>query len=241
MSEQINKQDITAGYRAIKNGSQYDRYFSKPETVDRVIIEDGEVDETVDLMKRVVWKYIDDTKRIAQFLKASTLNKTCENIWTFLHDHIQYRLDKKGVEQLRRPCRSWDERKDGIDCDCFSIFVSSILTNLDIPHKFRITKYNTDQFQHVYVIVPTGKQYITIDCVLSSFVLLNGIKTKIESFGTVARSIQANYLSILNFFDNRSTNAAAESFNAKIKAFRSTFRGVRDINFFLFRLAKIYA
>jgi hypothetical protein len=169
MSEQINKQDITAGYRAIKNGSQYDRYFSKPETVDRVIIEDGEVDETVDLMKRVVWKYIDDTKRIAQFLKASTLNKTCENIWTFLHDHIQYRLDKKGVEQLRRPCRSWDERKDGIDCDCFSIFVSSILTNLDIPHKFRITKYNTDQFQHVYVIVPTGKQYITIDCVLSSF------------------------------------------------------------------------
>ena len=169
MSELINKQDITAGYRAIKNGSQYDRYFSKPETVDRVIIEDGEVDETVDLMKRVVWKYIDDTKRIAQFLKASTLNKTCENIWTFLHDHIQYRLDKKGVEQLRRPCRSWDERKDGIDCDCFSIFVSSILTNLDIPHKFRITKYNTDQFQHVYVIVPTGKQYITIDCVLSSF------------------------------------------------------------------------
>lgn len=66
-------------------------------------------------------------------------------------------------------------------------------------------------------------------------------QSKIDSFGTVARSIQANYLSILNFFDNRSTNAAAESFNAKIKAFRSTFRGVRDINFFLFRLAKIYA
>jgi transposase len=65
--------------------------------------------------------------------------------------------------------------------------------------------------------------------------------SKIESFGTVARSIQVNYLSILNFFDNRSTNAAAESFNAKIKDFRSSFRGVRDINFFLFRLAKIYA
>ena len=64
--------------------------------------------------------------------------------------------------------------------------------------------------------------------------------SKIDFFGTVARSIQANYLSVLNFFDNRSTNAAAESFNAKIKAFRSTFRGVRDINFFLYRLAKIY-
>lgn len=63
----------------------------------------------------------------------------------------------------------------------------------------------------------------------------------IDSFRTVVRSIQANYLSILNFFISRSTNASAESFNAKVKAFRATSRGVRDINFFLFRLSKIYA
>ena len=66
-------------------------------------------------------------------------------------------------------------------------------------------------------------------------------KSGIESFRTVSRSIQAYYLTILNFFDNRSTNAAAESFNAKIKAFRAASRGVRDINFFLYRLSKIYA
>ncbi|WP_430812559.1 MULTISPECIES: transposase [unclassified Carboxylicivirga] len=39
----------------------------------------------------------------------------------------------------------------------------------------------------------------------------------------------------------RSTNAAAESFNAKIKDFRRQFRGVKDVNFFLYRLCKIYA
>lgn len=61
------------------------------------------------------------------------------------------------------------------------------------------------------------------------------------SFGTVARSIQTHYLNIINFFENRSTNASAESFNAKIKAFRSQFRGVRDTKFFLFRLATIFA
>lgn len=64
---------------------------------------------------------------------------------------------------------------------------------------------------------------------------------EIDSFKTVARSIQAHYLSVLNFFINRATNASAESFNAKIKAFRATSRGVRDIKFFLFRLSKIYA
>lgn len=63
----------------------------------------------------------------------------------------------------------------------------------------------------------------------------------IDAFKTVARSVHQHYESILNFFDNRSTNASAESFNAKIKAFRATSRGVRDTPFFLFRLAKIYA
>ncbi|WP_199236307.1 transposase [Chitinophaga sp. S165] len=43
----------------------------------------------------------------------------------------------------------------------------------------------------------------------------------------------------MNFFDNRSTNAAAESFNAKIKAFKNALRGVRDVEFFRYRLIKI--
>ncbi|RYY00824.1 MAG: DDE transposase [Gammaproteobacteria bacterium] len=63
----------------------------------------------------------------------------------------------------------------------------------------------------------------------------------ITSFRTVSRSVQHHYIDILNFFTNRTTNAAAESFNAKIKAFRAQFRGVKDRTFFLYRLAKLYA
>lgn len=42
----------------------------------------------------------------------------------------------------------------------------------------------------------------------------------IESFRTVYRSIETHYGNILNYFNNRSTNASAEAFNAKIKSFR---------------------
>jgi len=62
-----------------------------------------------------------------------------------------------------------------------------------------------------------------------------------DAFKTIVNSIHVHYEGILNFFDNRSTNASAESFNAKLKAFRATLRGVRDISFFLYRVAKIYA
>lgn len=62
-----------------------------------------------------------------------------------------------------------------------------------------------------------------------------------KAFNTISATIYSHYREILNFFQNRATNASAESFNAKLKSFRASLRGVRDINFFLFRVAKIYA
>lgn len=62
-----------------------------------------------------------------------------------------------------------------------------------------------------------------------------------KSFNTIAATIYEHYQHILNYFDNRSTNASAESFNAKIKAFRAGLRGVVDVKFFLYRLSMIYA
>jgi len=62
-----------------------------------------------------------------------------------------------------------------------------------------------------------------------------------KAFNTIANTITLNYRSILNYFINKSTNASAEAFNAKIKAFRSQFRGVKNVEFFLFRLTTIFA
>lgn len=66
-------------------------------------------------------------------------------------------------------------------------------------------------------------------------------QTEFKAFNTIANTITINYRSILNYFINRSTNASAESFNAKIKAFRAQFRGVKNVEFFLFRLTRIFA
>lgn len=67
------------------------------------------------------------------------------------------------------------------------------------------------------------------------------IESSIEEFNTVVNSLEYHLDNILNFFDNRNTNAHAESFNSKIKGFRANLRGVMDVNFFLFRLEKLFA
>lgn len=62
-----------------------------------------------------------------------------------------------------------------------------------------------------------------------------------KSFQAIISTLTEHHDGVLNFFVNRSTNAFAECFNAKIKQFRALLRGVIDIPFFLFRLTKIYA
>ena len=60
------------------------------------------------------------------------------------------------------------------------------------------------------------------------------------SFETPMQTIRLNEETIVNYFNQRETNASAESFNAKVKNFRTLQRGVSDIKFFLYRLAKLY-
>lgn len=68
-------------------------------------------------------------------------------------------------------------------------------------------------------------------------VVLQGI----DEFNTVLNSLEYHSKEVFNFFDNNSTNGYAESFNSKIKNFRANLRGVSDVNFFLFRLQKLFA
>ncbi len=123
-------------------------------------------------MSDIVDRTLHQTAAISKTLKRNTLPETLDAVWTFLYKHVQYKLDRPDVEELREPARSWADRATGIDCDCFSIFVSSILSNLGIKHKFRITKYGAG-WQHVYVVIPVPDnkkgEYWIIDCVLDRF------------------------------------------------------------------------
>lgn len=189
--------DISSGQRVINgDGARYDFLFPKADGKDRIVIDEGEVDDTVQMIERVVWTYINDTKKLAEILKQNRTEDSLKEIWNFLYHNIQYHLDQPGLEELRRPARAWHDRISGIDCDCFSIFCSSILTNMGIPHQFRITKYSKEYWQHIYVIVPKpdGRNYWTVDAVLGRFnyekpftekmdyaMNLNGIKVAVLS------------------------------------------------------------
>jgi hypothetical protein len=159
-----------ARQRKIKNGEEFDALFPRPLFLDPTIKKGATVNDTVRFIPKVVQETLFQTSKIAALLKGKTVYETCKNIWDFVYNHIAYKKDEEGKEQIRSPARAWHDRFNGVDCDCYTVFISSILSNLKIKHKLRITKYKEDFFQHIYPIVPTAEgNYITVDCVVDRF------------------------------------------------------------------------
>lgn len=172
--------------RNIREGAEYFKHFpgNSLRNKDTTMHDMGSVFDTISAMEKVVKLSLDDTKSIAPELQGKDLKDTCNKVWDWCYNHFQYNLDTPGVEELRTPARSWENRGykagkgEGIDCDDFSILVSSILTHLQIGHSFRMAKYNgKNYFQHIYVVVPSkkganmnyGGDYYTIDPVVDRF------------------------------------------------------------------------
>lgn len=162
---------IAKNKRSLKDGYQYDRIIPKADGKTQKLSNFISVDDTVSSIIRIVQTTHKDTEKLAQILKRDTLNETCRAIFDFVYEHIQYTKDRAGYEELRRPSRGWADRVQGIDCDCYSIFIGSILYNLKIPFAFRVTKYSAD-WQHIYPIVydnTSPKGYRVIDCVVDEY------------------------------------------------------------------------
>ena len=157
-------------HRNIASGEAFDALFPRPLFLDPVVKRGATVNDTVRFIPKVVRETLFHTERIAALLKGKNTYETCRNIWLFVYKHIAYKKDEEGKEQIRSPARTWHDRRQGVDCDCYTVFISSILSNLKIKHKLRITKYRQDHFQHIYPIVPSSDgRYITVDCVVDQF------------------------------------------------------------------------
>lgn len=182
--EERKRRMVADRKRRLRDGREFDHFFPPPGEKDTTIKKSANVEDTMKLIRTALPKTLWQTEKIAKVLKGRTLEETCSNIWHFVYQHIQYKRDEEGVEQVRSPRRAWSDRKTGVDCDCYTVFILSILRSLDIDCLARITKYpkrypEVPRWQHVYPIVPKPGHledyiderdyYIVIDCVKDKF------------------------------------------------------------------------
>ncbi len=152
--------------RKLKPGHEYSPLIDGTKTPNNRVIVDpnASVEKTVQILDSIATDTKYQTQKLANHLYRTNIKEFGRNIWQFLYDHIQYKLDIDGEEELREPARAWKDRATGIDCDCYALFVSTILKNKNIPHYFRVVKmYGKSTYQHIYVIVPHSASWTFSD------------------------------------------------------------------------------
>lgn len=121
----------------------------KPTTPD---IESDTMPFIVEKTKRTAYQ----TKKLSEKLKGATLAATLRNASNFILHYIRYVKDDAAHEQVRSPRRLVYDAKG--DCDCFAVFLATVLLNLGIHFRFRITKYTSGEWAHIYIVVPKDQR-----------------------------------------------------------------------------------
>jgi len=191
--------------------------------IDRFHVQKLAYDAIQEMRVKHRWEAIDDETNAMENAKLNNEKYTSKIL---SNGDTRKQLLARSRYLLFKSADKWTERQK-IRAKILFDSYPDIKHAYDLTHRLRMIYSNTKDKGIAYTKLAKWFNDIT--------------DSEFKSFNTISATIYAHYPDILNFFDNRSTNASAESFNAKIKAFRATQRGVNDISFFLFRLAKIYA
>jgi transposase len=109
---------------------------------------------------------------------------------------------------------------------------------------------NHKELQTAYQISQNFKQWYAIsNCRLNKTKIKEDLyqwyqsiqKADIKEFVSVAKMVRKHEYEILNFFSSGHTNAKAERLNGKIQRFISANYGIRDKDFFLYRVAGYFS
>lgn len=125
--------------------------------------------QTLEKMAQMAKSYAYQTAPLAKYLEKQEGDKL-NNLFSFIMNNFRYKDDADG-EELRTPLRAWRDRKKGVDCDCFSIFLGSVLENWRMPYLFRVVQpRGSADYGHVYTVALRPPQTeVVLDPVIGVF------------------------------------------------------------------------
>jgi hypothetical protein len=143
--------------------------IGRPNGTTSVVVNMHNTSDIIKQMQKALYDNSAFAKKIAYKFKGSTVKQTCRNIFNWLKENIEYRIEPAHLQTTKSLQRLVS---DGYgDCKHYSGFFAAILSALNIKHHYRFTSYNNSTTPtHVYVVAYDEKnQPIYCDAVLEVF------------------------------------------------------------------------
>jgi hypothetical protein len=161
------------------NGNSLLQYLPPYKGTVTVIKKHQNTDDIIDGILTRNIKYANDYSKISSFFLGSTPRQTCKNIWTFLKQNVNYKIESEDRQTIKSPAAIIATGKTtGSDCKNLSLMTAGILQDLNrkglqkIPFVFRFSSYKlfNNVPEHVFIVAYPGTQKeIWIDAVLNEF------------------------------------------------------------------------
>lgn len=134
---------------------------------EKMVTHHGYTHDIIDALLSQNDRAANQTKKIAPQFLRSDVKSTCEAIFLFVKQNINYKEDKPGKQDIRLPSRLVADKQG--DCKSMSLFCASILQNLGIPYKYRfVSQSKNEDYHHVFIFVDTDEP-VYLDCVEPRF------------------------------------------------------------------------
>ena len=116
----------------------------------------------IDLVNEVLETDKDDTEAFAQEFTRNEFG--LRDLFNFVDLTFRYVEDPKFNQWVQTPSYMYWVEKEG-DCKSFTVFISSVLSNMGIPHIIRYVAYGTKDVKHVYPVALLNGRQIPMDVV----------------------------------------------------------------------------
>ena len=123
----------------------------------------SDVDKTLAILQDMLTEACTQTQDIVKKVQGTTAKQTARNLYDYLRKTFHYRLDPQGMEYIRSPKLSYQDRLIGIDCEDFSLMAAAVLVQVGIQPRYRVVDFNGMGYGHIYVVMVDKNKEIILD------------------------------------------------------------------------------
>lgn len=117
--------------------------------------------DIIKLVQEVIRTDVDDTEVLARRFTPDRAGFRA--LFDFVDAHFRYKEDPAGIQWVQSPSYLWKTRVG--DCKSYTVFISSVLQNIGVPHLIRYVAYGGRQYRHVYPVALLNGEEIPLDVV----------------------------------------------------------------------------